>query len=132
MTNPSLTRYVLQLDVLERDSALSDPAASELLRSEFALAINASYFGLLSDDAFAVDVMAREIPQDGVARYTLVVELEERIPNMTDGQAAELVSREFQRAQNASHFMRISGADFRAELVAREVAAAPLGDKLAA
>ncbi len=132
MTNPSLKRYVLQLDVLERDSALSDPVAADLLRSEFALAINASYFGLLSDDGFAVDVMAREIPQDGVARYTLVVELEERTPDMTDEQAAELVTREFQRAQNASHFMRISGADFRAELVAREAAPAPVGDKLAA
>ena len=126
MTNPSLTRYVLQLDVLERDSALSDPAAAALLRSEFALAVNASYFGLLSDDDFAVDVMAREVPQDGVARYTLVVELEERFPNMTDEQAAELVTREFQRAQNASHFMRISGTDFRAELVAREAAPTPV------
>lgn len=131
MTSPSLTRYVLQLDVLERDSALSDPAAAALLRSEFALAINASYFGLLSHDDFGVDVMAREVPQDGVARYTVVVELEERIPNMTDEQAAELVTREFQRAQNASHFMRVSGEDFRAELVARDELAAPVADKLA-
>lgn len=63
MTNPPLTRYVLQLDVLERDSDLSDPAAAALLRSEFALAVNASYFGLLSDDDFAIDVRSREIPQ---------------------------------------------------------------------
>ena len=126
MTNPSLTRYVLQLDVLERDSDLSDPAAAALLRSEFALAVNASYFGLLSDDYFALEVLSREIPQDGVARYTVVLELEERTPRMTDEQAAELVRREFQRALNASHFRRLSGEDFRAELVVREVAAAPV------
>jgi hypothetical protein len=124
MTNPPLTRYVLQLDVLERDSDLSDPAAAALLRSEFALAVNASYFGLLSDDDFAIDVRSREIPQDGVARYTVVLELEERTPRMTDEQAAELVRREFARALNASHFRRLSNEDFRAELVVREVAAA--------
>jgi EAL domain-containing protein (putative c-di-GMP-specific phosphodiesterase class I) len=124
MTNPSLTRYVLQLDVLERNSTLSDAAAVALLRSEFALAINASHFSQLSD-AIAVDVLSREIPQDGVARYTVLLDLEERTP-MTDEQAAELVCRECHRAQNASHFMRISTEDFCAKLVARDVAAAPV------
>ena len=126
MTNPPLTRYELQLDVLERNGALSDSAATALLRSEFALAINASYFSLLSNDDVAVDVLSREIPQDGVARYSVVLELDERTPNMTDEQAAELVCREFRRAQNASHFARISREDFCAKLVVREVAAAPI------
>ena len=125
MTNPSLTRYVLQIDVLERNSTLSDAAAVALLRSEFALAINASYFSQLSD-AIAVDVLWREIPQDGVARYTVLLDLEERTP-MTDEQAAELVCRECHRAQNASHFMRVSSEGFCAKLVARDVAAAPVG-----
>ena len=112
--------------MLERNSDLSDSAATALLRSEFALAINASYFALLSYDGVAVDVLARETPQDGVARYGVVLELEERTPNMTDEQAAELVCREFRRAQNASHFARISREDFCAKLVVREVAAAPV------
>lgn len=126
MTNPSLTRYVLQLDLLERDRALSDAAAIDLLRSEFVLALNASYFSLLGVEDIAVDVRSRECPQDGVARYGVVLELEERTPDMTDEQAAELVSREFQRALNGGHFIRVSAEDFPARLVAREVAA-PVG-----
>jgi EAL domain-containing protein (putative c-di-GMP-specific phosphodiesterase class I) len=126
MTNPPSTRYELQLDVLERNGALSDYAAAKLLRSEFALALNASHFSLLSDGDIAVDVRSREIPQDGVARYTVVLELDERTPAMTDEQAAELVCREFRRALNASHFMRISDEDFCAKLIVRELAAAPI------
>ncbi len=126
MTNSSLTRYVLQLDVLERNGALSDAAAAALLRREFVLAFNASYFALLGRGDIAVDVRSRETPQDGVARYTVVLELEERRPRMTDEQAAELVSREFQRALNGGHFLRISGEDFAAQLTARK-AAAPVG-----
>ena len=125
MTNPSLTRYVLQLDVLERNHTLSDAVAVSLLRSEFELALNASYFRMLSDH-IAVDVLSREFPQDGVARYIVVLELEERTP-MTDEQAAELVCRECHRAQNASHFIRISHEDFCAKLLARDVAVAPVG-----
>ena len=123
MTTSPPTRYELQLDLLERNSALSDSAAVALLRSEFALALNASYFGRLGD-GIVVDVLSREIPQDGVARYNVVLELNERTPTMTDEQAAELVCREFRSALNASHFMRISGADFCAKLVVRELVAA--------
>lgn len=126
MTKHPPTRYELQLDVLERNGDLSDAAATALLRSEFALAINASYFNRLSDGGLAVDVLSRETPQDGVARYSVVLELDERTPNMTDEQAAELVCREFRRAQNASHFARISREDFCAKLIAREVAGAPV------
>ena len=126
MTNHPPTRYELQLDVLERNGALSDSAAIALLRREFAHAVNAGYFSLLSEHNVGVDVLSRETPQDGVARYSVVLELDERTPNMTDEQAAELVCREFRRAQNASHFARISVVDFCAKLIAREVATAPI------
>lgn len=126
MTNSSLTRYVLQIDLLERDGSLDDAAAIDLLRSEFVLALNASHFSGLGVEDIAVDVRSRECPQDDVARYSVVLELEERTPHMTDEQAAELVSREFQRALNGGHFIRVSAEDFPARLVAREVAA-PVG-----
>lgn len=124
MTNPSLTRYELQLDVLERDVHLADRAANSLLASEFALALNASHFSGLSRGDIAVDVRSREIPQDGVSRYIVALVLEERTPQMTDEQATELVRREFQRALNASYFLRISAADFRPTLVSRTLVVA--------
>ncbi len=124
MTNPSLTRHELQLDVLERDVHLGNRAATALLRSEFALAINASQFSRLSRGEIAVDVRSREIPQDGVSRYLVALVLEERTPQMTHEQVGELVRREFQRALNASYFLRISAADLRATLVSRAPALA--------
>ena len=39
---------------------------------------------------------------------------------MSDEQVAELLQREFARAQNASHFIRIASEDFSPRLVARE------------
>ncbi len=120
MNHDDITRYRLELDMLERDSALSNGRAIELLRSEFALALNAAYFSALSGDDIGVSVIARSAPQEDVARYDVVLELVERSPSMTDEQAGELVRREFQRAQNASHFLRISREDFCARLVARE------------
>jgi hypothetical protein len=39
---------------------------------------------------------------------------------MSDAQAAELLRREFARALNASHFIRIAAQDVDARLVARE------------
>ena len=39
---------------------------------------------------------------------------------MTDEQTAELLRREFQRAQNASHFLRMAREDFSVRLTARE------------
>lgn len=126
MTPLSLMRYALQLDVLERDSQLGDAAALALLRREFALALNAAHFSRLSAGDIAVEVLSRAIPQDGVARYTVALELEERTPQMTHEQAAELVSRELQHALNGSHFMRISGEDFPATLVSRAPVATPV------
>jgi hypothetical protein len=113
-------RYRLELDMIERDAALGDERAIRLLRSEFALAINASHLLALSCDDIDVRVRSRSIPQEGVARYAVALELVERTARMTDEQAAELLNREFQRAQNAGYFRRIAGEDFSVRLVARE------------
>jgi hypothetical protein len=120
MDHDDITRYTLELDILERDGTLGDRRASELLRSEFALALNASYLMALSGGDIDVAAMSRSIPREGVARYVVVLELVERIPAMTDEQAGELLRREFQRAQNASHFWRVCRDDFAVTLVARE------------
>ena len=120
MNYDDITRYRLQLDMIERNGALGNGHAAELLRREFALAINASYLMGLSCDDIDVSVVARSIPQEGVARYVVTLDVVERTPRMTVEQAAELVRREFQRAQNASHFLRISSEDFSVTLVARE------------
>lgn len=114
------TRYTLQLDIPERDAALGDDDANALLRSEFALALNASYLSAISDDDVVVSVRARDLLQEGVARYTVALELVESAPQMTDQQARALVRSEFQRALNASHFIRIAEDDFQVTLVARE------------
>ena len=119
--NPhDITRYRLELDVIERDGALSHRRAADLLRSEFALAVNAAYLRRLSVDDIAVGAITRSIPQEGVARYTVVLDLVERTPQMTDEQAAELVRREFRHAQNAAQFRRIASEDLSVALVARE------------
>jgi hypothetical protein len=119
--NPhDITRYRLQLDVVERDAALGHRRAVDLLRSELAFALNASYLTRLGVDGFDVCAVTRAIPQGGVARYGVVLELVERTPRMTDEQAADLLHREFQRAQNAGQFRRIAGADLSVRLVARE------------
>lgn len=113
------TRYTLQLDIPERDIALGDARACALLRSEFALALNASHLSALSDDDILVRVRAREAAPDGTARYAVVLDLVESRPSMTDEQASALLGREFQRALNASYFIRISRDDVRVRLVAR-------------
>jgi hypothetical protein len=120
MDHDDTTRYRLELDVLERDATLGNGRAVELLRSEFALALNASYFVALSAGDIQIGTIWRSLPQAGVARYTVELLLHERRPSMTDEQAAELVARAFSLAQNASHFSRISSEDFGVKLVARE------------
>jgi EAL domain-containing protein (putative c-di-GMP-specific phosphodiesterase class I) len=120
MNPDDITRYLLELDLIERDRTLGHLRAIRLLRSEFALAINASYLTRLSVDDIAVGAITRSIPQEGVARYTVVLDLVERTPQMTDEQAAELVRRELRRAQNAAQFRRIASEDLSVALVARE------------
>ncbi len=118
MLHPDTTRYRLELDMLERDSALSDRSAIDLLRRDFALAANASYLVALSGDELAINVVSRSFPQEGVARYAVELDLVERA-SMSDRQAGDLVRRELRRAQNASHFLRIAVDDFRVTLVER-------------
>jgi hypothetical protein len=120
MHHDDITRYRLELDVLEREGALGNRRAIDLLRSEFALALNASYLMGLSAGDIAVGFISRSTPQGGVTRYTVVLELVERAPSMTDEEAGELLHREFQHAQNAAHFWRVCRDDFRVTLVTRE------------
>lgn len=124
MDQDDTTRYSLELDMLERHDTLSDRHAVELLRSEFALALNASYLMALSAGDIHVGEISRSVPQEGVARYRVELTFDERAPAMTDEQAGEMVQREFARAQNASHFLRIAREDFDVTLAERTCAAA--------
>lgn len=123
MDRDDTIRYRLELDVLERDETLGNARAIELLRSEFALALNASCLMAMSAEDIHVGAIWRSTPQEGAARYAVELLLEERAPSMTDVQVAELLTREFQQAQNASHFLRIAREDFSVTLTARERAA---------
>jgi hypothetical protein len=111
-------RYEIELDVLERRPDLSDPDAIALLRSEFQLAVNASYFIALSEDDPIVTVVSRTVPQEGVARYALTLEFTER-RELSEGDAIALVHSEFVRALNASHFWRICVDDPTVTVVSR-------------
>ena len=120
MDHDATARYRLELDMLERDATLANPRAIELLRSEFALALNASYLMQLSRGDIEVGAIWRTVPQEGAGRYAVELLLEERRPQMSDGEIARLVRRELQHAQNASHFLRIAREDFAVRLIARE------------
>jgi aspartokinase-like uncharacterized kinase len=117
--HPTLTRYEIELDMLERNRALSNAQAVQLLRSEFQLALNASHFSAVSAEDIAVYVASRIVPQEGVARYTVELEFAERTAGLDDEQATSLLQREFQRALNASHFWRVSSEDFRVSVISR-------------
>ena len=84
MNQEHITRYRLELDIVERDATLGDRRAIALLQSEFMLAVNASYFMGLSGEDMDVEVYGRTALPGGVGRYELIVELEERRPEMTD------------------------------------------------
>lgn len=120
MDNDDITRCTLELDIRERDGGLGDRRALDLLRSEFAFALNASHFIALSGDDIDVGAISRSAPQGGIARYVVVLELVERTPAMTDEQAGALLRREFQRAQNASYFRRVCREDLGVRMLARE------------
>jgi hypothetical protein len=117
--HPTLTRYEIELDMLERDRTLSNEQAVALLRSEFALALNASHFSAVCVADIAVAVASRTVPQEGVARYAVSLEFAERTPDLDDEQAAALLLGEFQRALNASYFWRMCSDDFRVTVVSR-------------
>src|SRR5215213_7078518 len=99
--NDSTARYTLELDLIERASS----TGRELLRSEFARALNAAHFMTLSAGDIQVGAITRSILQEGVSRYTVEMVLDERYPSMTDGEIAERLERGFALAQNGSYFL---------------------------
>ena len=105
--HPTVTRYEIDLDVVERRPGLGDREAVALLRSELALALNASHFIAISADDPAIVVASRTVLGDGAARYALTLDAVERPGITSEEQALALVRSEFQRAFNASHFWRI-------------------------
>jgi hypothetical protein len=121
----TVTRYEIELDLLERRPGLGDRAAIALLRSEFALALNASHFIALGADDPVIAVRSRTVPQDGVACYALTLDIVERDGSATEEQALALVRSEFQRALNASHFWRVCIGDPTVTIVSRELVGSP-------
>ncbi len=104
-------RYTLQLEMLERDDALPDREAIALLHDELTLALNAGCFIALSRDDIESRVVSRSTPQEGVTRYTVELDLQERAARLGDDGASALVQRAFTDALNASHFLRICTDD---------------------
>jgi hypothetical protein len=120
--HPTVTRYEIELDVLERRPGLGDREAIALLRSEFTLAFNASHFIALSAEDPVVTVRSRAVPQEGVARYALTLDVVERDAGATEEQAIALLRSEFQRALNASYFWRLCVDDPTVTIVSRAAA----------
>jgi hypothetical protein len=104
-------RYTLQLEMLERNDALSAREAIALLQTEFTLALNAGCFIALSASDIESRVVGRSTPQEGVTRYTVELDLEERSAQLDDEGATALVRRAFTNALNASYFLRICADD---------------------
>jgi hypothetical protein len=120
--NHDLTRYELQLDMLERNGALANCAAIDLLSREFALAHNAAHFDHLTADAIAFDVLSRSTLQEGVTRFTVALELRERRPQFSDDEVTALLARAFTNALNASYFLRVCTDDnVSVRLLSREL-----------
>jgi hypothetical protein len=116
-------RYTIQLEMLERNAALADREAIALLHDELLLALNAGCFIALSSDEIACHVVGRSTPQEGVTRYTIELELEERSAGLGGHDAAALVQQAFTAALNASYFLRICTDDLvPVRLVSRTVA----------
>lgn len=124
-----LTRYTLQLEMLERNGALSDQQAIDLLHSEFALALNASRFVAVSADDIGVEVIWRGTPQEGVTRYGVELYLRERTSGLDDERAMALLRRAFQDAINASYFWRVCVDDLTVKLITRAPVAAPVAQR---
>lgn len=117
----TVTRYEIELDVVERRPDLGDRDAIALLHSEFALALNASHFLALSADDPAIAVESRTVLGDGVARYALTLDAVERPGIAGEQQAIDVVRSEFQRAVNASHLWRICLDDPTVTILSRAV-----------
>jgi hypothetical protein len=120
MNTTTATRYEIELDVIERRPELSDHEALEQLRAEFRLALNASHFIALSANDPEIAVLSRSRPQEGIARYEVTMEFVPRRP-LTDDEAIALVRSEFQRALNASYFLRACVEDPAIAIRTREL-----------
>jgi hypothetical protein len=118
---PTVTRYEIDLDVVERRPGLDDREAIALLRSEFALALNASHFIALSADDPTIAIESRTLLGNGVARYALTLDAVERAVVTSDQRAITLVRSEFQRAINASHLWRTCLDDPTVTILSRAV-----------
>jgi len=115
-------RYTLQLEMLERNDDHSGREAIALLHDELTLALNAGRFIALSANDIEARVLGRSTPQEGVARYIVELDVEERAPLGHDG-ASALVQRAFTSALNASYFLRICKDDLvTVRLVSRTTA----------
>jgi hypothetical protein len=119
--HPTVTRYEIDLDVVERRPGLGDREAIALLCSEFALALNASHFIALSADDPTIAVESRTLLGNGVARYALTLDAVERWPGRGDREAIALVRSEFQRAVNASHLWRVCLDDPEVTILSRAI-----------
>jgi len=101
-----LMRYALELALIERDSAIGETRAIDLLRRELARAQNAGRFDALSAGEIAVEVVSRGRSTTGVTSYVVELELQERAAQLDDDAAQALVRRAFTSACNASYFLR--------------------------
>jgi hypothetical protein len=127
-----LMRYDLQLELLERHSALTDERAFELLRSEFALAQNAAYFDALTGEDIELGEVTRSTPQEGVTRLAVELLLTERADDLDDERAQALLRRAFTNALNASYFLRICTDDLLTVVLAARGPAAVAPPRIAA
>jgi len=127
-----LMLYEIALEMPERDAALTDRQAVELLQAEFALANNAARFDILSGDDIGFYVVSRSTPQEGVARYDVELELRERDPRLDYDGALKLLRRAFQDANNASYFVRVSSDEIAVTLLSRAPVADVASQRLAA
>jgi hypothetical protein len=117
-------RYTIQLEMLERNGALADREAIALLHDELVLALNAGRFIALSPADIESRVVGRSTPQEGVTRYAIELDLEERSADLSDDGATALVRQAFTDAVNASYFLRIcTDGLVPVRLVSRTVAA---------
>jgi hypothetical protein len=125
-------RYTLQLEMLERDSALGHEQAIDLLRSEFILAQNAGRFNAVTAAEIEVGTVWRSTPQEGVTRYAVELIVHERRPDLEDDEAVALLCRAFTNALNASYFLRICDDGLTMRLISREPADEPAPLRFAA
>jgi hypothetical protein len=119
--HPTVTRYEIELDVVERRPDLADDEAIALLRSEFGLALNASHFIALSADDPTIAVESRTVLEHGTARYAVTLDAVERGGITGEDGAIALVRSEFQRAVNASHLWRVCLEDPTVTILSRAI-----------